>query len=290
MRKFPFVLAIISAIVSATLVGLYLASDDSLNITHYEYASKKVTASLNGYKIVQLSDLHNHPLEYKNNKLLDAVDSVNPDVILVSGDMVDSHSEEIHFQNLNTIYSHFKAKGYPVYAVSGNHEAYCPKEFMERYRSIMATNGVKYPEMTENAYAKLADGLYVSCIGDPGWTEHDPIGFLWRVVGNVDRQMDVIDPKMDKSAINIALTHRPELFDYYAKHGYDLCYTGHTHGNQLGIYVPFALNQLPARYIYGRYEDKASTMILSAGLGYSWSMPFRVGRNAEITVTTLKSA
>lgn len=292
MRKAPFVFSILFFLAGATATGLFLASDDSLSVTEYTYSSTKVTDALDGFKIVHLGDLHDHPLAYKNGvKLLDKIDEAKPNLIVVSGDMIDDHTEEEHFQNLETLYGHLKEKGYPVYAVSGNHEVYVKDPTkMTRLRAIMKENGVNYPEMTQNAYVNITEGLNLACIGDPSNTQKDPFAYLWRIEGNVESQLKSIDPKMDKSAVNLLIGHRPELFDLYQKHGYDICYSGHTHGNQIGLNLPFALNQLPCRYIYGRYEEGNSNLIVSAGLGYSWSLPWRVGRNAEITVTTLKKA
>ena len=291
MRKIPFVLSIICFVVGSTALVLRAASSDELETREYVYKSAKVRPELNGFRIVQIADFHNHNLEYRNTSLLNALDEAKPDLILISGDMIDDHSQEADFANLETMCSHILSRGWPAFAVSGNHEAYTSESNFQRLKGIYSTNGIHWYERDElHAHTKLVDGLGLTCIGDPGWVEHDPVAFIHRVVGDVDAQMDKVEGQVDSSFVNIALCHRPELFDLYQNHKYDLVFSGHTHGNQIGMPIPFSLNQLPSKYSYGRYEENGCTMFVSAGLGYSWSLPFRVGRNAEIVVTTLKTA
>jgi len=285
MRVFIRVISYLCLVVFCFLVILEVQNTDDLNVTSYIIESSKVLPDFDGYKILQLSDIHNHPLSYRNSRLLDAIDESSPNVIVCTGDFIDSHTQNL--DDLETMFSHFEEKGYPVYFVSGNHEAYAPKALTEAFYALLGVHAVK---MAEGKRYTLLPGLTLSGVRDPAWVSGDH-GFLSRNEGDVRAQLDDLDAGLDDSMMNVMMAHRPELFDLYEAHGYDLAFTGHTHGNQMDFgFTPFSVNNFIPKYVAGLYREEASSLIVSRGLGYSYSLPWRFNCNAEIVVATLKNA
>lgn len=285
MKRFIRIIAYILGTFALTLTVFQLCNTDEFSTTNYTYESSKVLDAFDGYKIVQVSDLHNHAIAYRNTTLLEAIDAAKPNLIVCTGDLIDSHTKD--YTNLVSFFSHCQEKSYPVYYVSGNHEAYEKDKRTIKLKELMSTYGVINAE-TETFEPVL--GLRISGLRDPAYVESDH-GYLYPCEGDVKDQLLTLDSGFDSSKLNILLSHRPELYSLYKNHGYDLVYSGHTHGNQLGFtWTPFTVNQFFPTHFVGYYQEKPTSMIVSRGLGYSYSMPYRVFCNAEITVTTLKKA
>ena len=114
------VIAYVCVVVFCFMVIMLAQNGDDLNVTSYVIESAKISPSANGYKILQLSDLHNHPFSYRNADLLQKIDEADPDVVVCTGDFIDSHTKNL--QELDILFAHLQEKGQPVYFVSGNHE------------------------------------------------------------------------------------------------------------------------------------------------------------------------
>jgi predicted MPP superfamily phosphohydrolase len=285
MKRFVRIIAYILGTIAISLTVLQLCNTDEFSTTNYSYQSSKVTAAMNGYKIVQVSDVHNHGVHYRNTDLLSAIDVANPNLVVCTGDLIDSHTKS--YENLIALFEHCQQKSYPVYYVSGNHEGYEKKGRTLTLMNYMNQYGVISAETTR--YEPIA-GLTISGLRDPAFVESDH-GYLYPCEGDVKAQLTTLDNGFDSSKLNILLSHRPELYSLYKNHGYDLVYSGHTHGNQMGFtWTPFTVNQFFPKHFVGYYQEKPTSMIVSRGLGYSYSMPFRVLCNAEITVTTFLKA
>lgn len=291
MRKVWLVLSLLSLVPAVALATLFGLSSDDLNVTSYRITSNKIKSSL---KIVQLSDLHNHSIEYSNGSLIDKVDAENPDYVLCTGDLIDNHTTSKDFANLDLIFSHFKEKGYPVYYVSGNHEAVAPKDIADSLTDLLDKNDAINAEATStdgSSFELGSSGVSLFGLRDPCYVSRDGI-FLTKNYGDIPNQLLKSQPKA--SSFNLLLSHRPELFSLYAEKGFDLCLSGHTHGNQVGFTNnTVTVNQIftpSPHYIAGPYFLSHSELIVSRGLGYSYSTPYRVGCNAEIVSISLEKA
>ena len=105
-----------------------------LETTHYTYAAEQLGADLEGYRIVQISDLHNAKFGKNNQKLVDRIRECEPDMIVLTGDLVDSNYTNVDraVQFVDEI-----VKICPVYYVTGNHEYWLEKsEFVERFPEL----------------------------------------------------------------------------------------------------------------------------------------------------------
>ena len=118
-RKLPSKRIWILIIIALILIPFFLFQNKHLVITNYTYESDKLSPDLDGYRIVQISDLHNATFGKNNRKLLDAIKSCSPDMIVLTGDLVDSNHTNVKravsfVEQAVTIA--------PVYYVTGNHE------------------------------------------------------------------------------------------------------------------------------------------------------------------------
>lgn len=164
------VISLLGLSLSSLATYLFLARDETLIIKSYEIETSKISKG-ESFKIVSLSDYHNHGIRYKNMSLIDAVSSQSPDAIVMTGDMIDSHSKENHFEELEELVKGLFSLGKPIFFASGNHEADAPKEIRERSYSIYKKyNVVSFNLSYPSAEIKKESGEKIKLFGldDPG--------------------------------------------------------------------------------------------------------------------------
>ena len=246
----------------------------STNIT---YKSSKIPASFDGYTIVQISDLHNKLFGNRQALLLKKIEKAKPDIIVITGDLIDSNHTDI---NIAMELVKGAVKMAPVYYVSGNHEAWSGVYSELKLRLIDA--GVIL--LDDKKLLIKENGTYIDLIGlsDPSFTSGG------NLVG--ERLEDLVES--DEQSFKILLSHRPELLEIYASNNIDLVFAGHAHGGQFRI--PFiggliAPNQgFFPKYTSGTYTMNHTTLVVSRGLGNS-VIPIRIFNRPEIIIATLKS-
>lgn len=256
--------------------------NNSILITKLTYSNLKLPEEFDGYVIVQISDLHNKEFGANQGKLLEKLKSVSPDLIVITGDLVDSRRYHLDsaMQFVNGA-----VKIAPTYYVPGNHEARL-KRFADMKSSLIRA-GV---HVLENSREKLSAGessIDLLGVRDPAFAHlsskgEEPAAELAEILAQWSSQ----------DAFQILLSHRPELLALYAENHMDLVFTGHAHGGQ--VRLPFvggllAPNQgIFPRYTSGSYMRDRTTMYVSRGLGNS-RFPVRVFNRPEIVVVTLQS-
>ena len=119
MKKIPHKKILILMLIIIILIPFCLYQNKHLVITTYTYESEKLGADLDGYRIVQISDLHNAEFGKENKKLLETIRSCSPDIIVITGDLVDSNHTNVERA---VAFVNEAVKIAPVYYVTGNHE------------------------------------------------------------------------------------------------------------------------------------------------------------------------
>jgi predicted MPP superfamily phosphohydrolase len=261
----------------------YAHNDDSLALASYEVVSKKYKGS-KPFRIVQLSDFHNHSLSYSDGDLLEKINALEPDVIVSTGDFIDNHTKD--FTMIEAMVASWKAKGIPFYYVDGNHERKAPSEITAKEHEIFNRWG---KNLYHEKSIDFGNGVHLSGVRDPAAKGVYEWAYVGPYEGDVPDQLSLLAPAFDSSSFNILLCHRPDLFDLAEKNGYDLMFAGHTHGGQilLGSW-PIALYPW-TEYVAGSYTKGASRLLVSRGLGESYNLPVRHNCKAEIVLTTIKS-
>lgn len=253
------------------IFGVYCYFENTIiEVNNISISDEKIPDSFDGYKIVQISDLHNKRFGKNQNKLISKVKSSKPDVIVVTGDLVDSTDTDI---DVAMEFIDEAVEIAPVYYVTGNHE-----EMMDDYDELEKSLVNVGVEVLSNEKISLENN-----------------GEMLNLVGLNDGSISqsMLDTmRIDKDKYTILLAHRPEEFDLYVKNDIDLVFTGHAHGGQ--FVIPFvggvvAPNQgLFPKYTSGVYKKKDTNMVVSRGIGNS-VIPIRINNNPEIIVVTLKS-
>lgn len=257
-------------------IMIYIFIDNKrLMVNYYEIENKKIPSEFSGYKIVQLSDLHNKEFGKDSRRLIKKIRSLDPDMIAITGDFIDSRST-----NLEVVLKLIEGlKDYPIYYVAGNHESRIDEYpvFEKKLNKL----GVNILNDTYRIIDREASSINLVGMLDPAFK------------GKIDA-LATLDRNISKLEDNytICLSHRPEFFSNYKLQEIDLTLTGHTHGGQ--IRLPFiggivAPNQgfFPT-YIDGVYVEGESTMVVSRGLGNSL-IPFRLFNRSEIVFIELKT-
>jgi len=277
------VLIIAVAIFISTICG-YLIID----VTQYTVTSGKIPDAFNGYKILQLSDLHNTSLGKDNEKLLKNIEEIKPDIVVMTGDTVNTNTK--NFNNFYSVTQKIAGK-YDTYYIMGNHEMRMSgKDQLEIMKKLKTLN-VKVLNNSETTLVKDDDIIMLYGL-------HQPITTYKNVLKNnietefTSEDMSQIFPVTDNTYFNILLSHSPFDFEVFAKWGADLVLSGHVHGGL--IRLPFIGGILsPERtffpkYDAGEYSSGDSKMIVSRGLG-NGTINLRIFNNPEICVITLQS-
>lgn len=272
-----------SAIILLIVIALLLFcnfQNKHLETTHYTYEAEQLGVDLDGYRIVQISDLHNAKFGKNNKRLIDKVRECDPDIIVLTGDLVDSNHTNVDraIQFVNEI-----VKICPVYYVTGNHEYWLEKSDYDELMDGLASVGVvilddQVVEISrEDAKFRLV-GLDDKSLAD---------GTLGTLLNNAQ---NVAHEDSEKKEFTVVLAHEPQYLARYTGAGVDLVLSGHAHGGQFrlpfvgGIVAPDQ-GFLP-EYTAGEYYMNGTEMIVSRGLGNS-VIPVRLFNFPEIVCVEL---
>ena len=253
-----------------------------LELTEYNIISSKVPEPFACFEIAQVSDLHNAEFGEENSDLLELLSEVEPHVIVLTGDLIDSRHTDIE------IALDFAGKAVqiaPVYYVTGNHEARIPE--YEQLKTGLVDLGVTVLENQKAQITRDGESITLMGIQDPSFLTDYLFGDAETVAGQA-----ITSLQNESDDFTVLLSHRPELFDVYVDAGINLVFSGHAHGGQFRL--PFvgglvAPNQgLFPKYDEGRFDKENTTMIVSRGVGNS-IIPFRINNPPELVVVELKN-
>lgn len=279
----PKTLAIPCGAAALALSAWTVWGNTALTVTPVTVSGPRIPAGFSGYRIAHLSDLHNAEFGKGNAKLLKLLAKTAPDIIVITGDLVDSRHTDLPVA-LDFVKE--AAKIAPVYYVPGNHEAR-----LDCYRRLRAGLTAAGATVLEDQLAPLTHGgdtVTLVGLADPHFTlKRDP---GQKAAAMVRRKLRGLIRRED--GYHILLSHRPDLFPSYVRCGVDLAFCGHAHGGQArlpfigGIIAP---NQgLFPRYDAGLYAQGDCRMVVSRGIGNSLC-PLRFNNRPEIVVAELRS-
>ena len=277
--KKKWILSLIALILFILIVWT-LWANTALEVNEYEIVSDRIPQGFDGFRIAQISDLHNAEFGERNEKLIQLLSQTDPDIIVITGDLIDSRHTDIE---IALYFARQAVKLAPVYYVSGNHEARV-REY-EDLKMGLAEAGVVILENQKARITRKWENITLMGIDDPSFQED----YLFGDSESVARQA-IENLQNESDGYTVLLSHRPELFDLYVDTGMDLVFSGHAHGGQFRL--PFigglvAPNQgFFPEYDAGLFSEGSTTMIVSRGVGNS-IIPIRVNNRPEIIVATL---
>lgn len=245
-----------------------------LVVTEFTYANASSDSCPDGFRIVQISDLHNAVFGRNHRLLVGKITELGPDMIVITGDVVDSNHTDIEaaIDLVDQI-----TELCPVYYVTGNHEYWLDGSERQRLFDGMEQAG---------AVLLFDEAVTVNAAGG-----------TFDLIGLDDRSLDdgtlkALLDECDSETLNIVLAHEPQHIDQYAAAGADLVLCGHAHGGQfilplIGPVVAPDQGLFP-KYTSGAYCMDATTMFVSRGLGNS-IIPVRLFNYPEVVCIDLAS-
>lgn len=251
----------------------------TIETTDINIINSKIPEAFNGYTIVQISDLHNAQFGDNNKNLLNKIKNSSPDLIVITGDLVDSRHTDIKAGIDFAVKAQEIA---PIYYVNGNHESRL-SEYKE-FENSLINIGVTVLRNESIELKRNNDKITITGIEDPAFYS---INHSEEIIKDLLNNIEC-----DHSYFNILLSHRPEAFEVYVENEFNLVFTGHAHGGQFRI--PFSGGILAPgqgffpKYDSGLYTEKDTSMIVSRGLGNSL-FPFRLNNKPEIIVAKLNN-
>ena len=265
---------------AALLLTLFFYwQNNGLVITAYEYSDAKITAELDGFRILQISDLHSKNFR---GRLTGKIREQKPDIIVITGDLIDSYDRDI--DTASKLIADILPIA-PVYFIPGNHEHNNSRLYAE-LAAFLADSGVT---VLEGSACKLFEkDLNIIGLADPAFMD-SPFSEKGEAI---EAMRQATETNVEERMFNLLLAHRPDYFDLYSQSNVDLVFCGHAHGGQ--VRLPFvgglvAPGQgLFPEYTSGIHWKNDTAMVISRGLGNS-ILPLRIFNRPEIVVVTLKS-
>lgn len=265
-KTFLYILAVL-------IILSFIAFYNGLTIEKYTIKTNKISSDI---RIVLIADLHSHIYGENQERLLDKIEKQHPDIIALSGDIVDDIEPFLGAK----LFLERVTKIAPTYYVTGNHE-YWSKD-IAAIKSNIKDLGITILE-NESLELKINDNeIVLFGIEDPDIIKYDA-----RFKGESWKQM-LEDLWLNTDKYKILLSHRPERVESYKKYDYDLILSGHAHGGQ--VRIPFIINGLLApdqgwfpKYAGGLYEYNDTKHIVSRGISYNKRLP-RIFNPPEIVV------
>jgi len=291
-RKFVSQIALgIAAIPFSSLIyGMTLGKYNYKVITQQIFFPDLPDA-FDGFKITQISDVHSGSFDNpeKINYAIDLINEQEADMILFTGDIVNTHAKEMlpWIETFNRI----KKYEYGKFSVLGNHdygeyvtwktEADKTKNFHD-IKELYGKIGFQLM-LNEHTYIQKGNDK-IALVGVENW------GVKFKKAGDLHKASE----GLTKEEFKILMSHDPSHWDAEVnKHPKDfhLTLSGHTHGLQFGIEIPGFFKWSPAEYVYkqwaGLYEKAGKYIYVNRGFGFH-AYPGRVGIMPEITVIELK--
>ncbi|WP_035720774.1 metallophosphoesterase [Gracilibacillus boraciitolerans] len=224
--------------------------------------------------ILHLTDLHNKQFDEQNQRLLNKIKSLQTDIIVITGDVIDRDTEQM--DDVLSFIEKVAAFNPDTYYVTGNHEWGNP--LREKFFEGILKSGVHYLD-NKNAAIEINNVLFqLAGIGGDSSTGHS--------------DMEAALRGLDDRYFTILLAHAPEVIVNHYPQKVDLTLSGHTHGGQ--IRLPFIGAVIaPGQGLFPEYDqglfqiNEQQQLYIDSGLGTS-TLDIRLFNQSQMTLITVK--
>lgn len=247
--------------------------------------------AFDGFTITQISDVHSGSFDNpeKINYAIDLINEQEADMILFTGDIVNTHAKEMH--PWIDAFKRIKDYQFGKYSVLGNHDygEYVTwpsdQEKEKNFQDIKDLYGAIDFKLLLNEHTFIQKGSdRIALVGVENW------GHNFKQAGDLNKASQ----HLSRDDFKILMSHDPSHWEYEVKKNdkhFHLTLSGHTHGMQFGIEIPGYFKWSLAQYVYkqwaGLYEEFGRYIYVNRGFGFH-AYPGRVGIMPEITVIQLK--
>jgi predicted MPP superfamily phosphohydrolase len=259
---------------AVVLLAGYVGSR-SLRVRETEARVRGLPPEFDGLRIVQISDVHvgPHTPEGFLARVVRTVESLRPDVVAVTGDLVDDRHEDVaaYARALGRLQA---PSG--VFLIPGNHDVYAGWEAVERGLRRLTDAHVLVNDA--HVLTRGAARLAIIGVGDPAGRGSPAAPDVERALARVPDGFPVV-----------AFAHNPALWPSLARRGVALTLSGHTHWGQLALpRLGWSLATPFLEHAMGAYRDGDALLFIHPGTGY-WGIPFRLGALPEVTAIVLRA-
>ena len=276
------IIYLIVPLVFILVVFFTYRENNKLEISQIEVEDKNIPESFSGFRIVHLSDLHNKFFGRRQECLIEKIRSLNPDLIVFTGDLVDKN---YYNENAGLELLARAKKIAPTYFAVGNNDLW--SGHWEELKGKI--NALDVDILTEESRELVRRGESVVLVG---------VNDLLSSPGGEEYPEEVVSEKLDQAlagvkedTYKILIIHRPQYLDTFNHFGLNLVLAGHTHGGQIrlpfigGLIAPEQL--LFPKYSAGLYKKGSTTLIINRGLGNSF-LPQRLFNRPEVGLIILQ--
>lgn len=255
-----------------------------LQSTAVEVVSERLPASLDGFCIVQLSDLHGRQFGRGQGLLVKKVSEASPDLIALTGDL--TRWGRWDSRDVRELAYRLRSIG-PVCYVTGNHDCY--GHGLATLEDLLLAEGAMVLAGTSAAVSRAGGSIVIAGIEDP--SAYGFRGDQREAIARWRTALAALRAAIPRQEFTVLLSHRPEFFDEYERLGFDVVLSGHAHGGQVrlpfvgALYAPDQ-GWFP-RLTSGAHRRGRTTLVVSRGLGNS-KFPIRIFNRPELVVVRLK--
>ena len=256
-----------------------------MDVQQIHIFNDKIPESFHNYLIAHISDYHNRTSSIVDKQILDSLKEEQPDIIVITGDLIDSKSPNV---DVALEFTRKLCGIAPVYYVTGNHESNVWRSDENEFNRLIDGLSDMGVTLLRNSSVKIqndaGDYFYLHGIDDPyfyGGYEQD------------FQRTEILcnDLNINDEELNVLLAHHPETLSVYYKYNFDLVFSGHAHGGQItffgkAIMAPDQVTFPP--YHEGPYKMVDTQLVLSRGIGYSM-FPLRVFCNPHLIYAEFKA-
>ena len=259
----------ITALVVIVIVGIIVflgnLNKRDIEIRNLEITIPKKESKLDHLNVVMASDIHLSPIDGEKllKEIVNKMNSLNPDIVLLAGDIVDDKAEVLIERNIGDSFNNLKTR-YGVYSINGNHEFINEVESCDRYAEKF---GIKF---LRDSSILIDSSFYLIGRED---------GAMSQFAGKQRKSLDEIVKDLSEHFPKILLDHTPFRLEQAEQNKIDLQLSGHTHHGQMwpGNLITKMIYELS----WG-YKQKGKThYYVSSGAG-TWGPPVRIGSSSEI--------
>ncbi len=286
----------LSATAATALIWGVTEGRQHILVNQIEINSEQLPETFDGFRIAHFSDLHIGTLvnpEREIDRMIDSIVTLRPDIIIFSGDLVNSSHTELSPEILVRLKR--LTAPYGVFSVTGNHD--CGHYLLDTLLLSPQEDARRVVELQrEIGWRVLLDSTYYirrgcDSISITGIAFKQELQEFSHSSKCFDIDLSSIYSELPENSFNITISHLPQLWESITSlNRGNLTLSGHIHSMQIKLRL-FGRDFSPAALMYdrwsGRYDDSSGhTLYINDGIGYV-GYPMRLGANPEITLYTL---
>jgi len=236
-----------------------------IKIKELELSIPKGNSKISELNIVMASDIHLSPIDGEKllTRIVDKINSLNPDIILLAGDIVDDRAEILNQRGIGKSFNKLKPK-YGIYSINGNHEFINGVKSSDTYAEQF---GIK---LLQDSSELIDSSFYVIGREDVAMPQFTDKG---------RKSLNEIVSGLDNNYPKILLDHTPVKLEQAEQNGIDLQLSGHTHHGQ--IWPANIITNMIYELSWGYLKKEETHYYVSSGAG-TWGPPVRTGSSSEI--------